>query len=866
MKSKTLHLLFAALWLSALSAIAGPRTLQQAKAIAEKHAAAVGMPVPQGGMAHKATRARKVAAPGTAQAQYDSYYVFDNGDGKGFTIVSGDDRMPEIVGYATQGSYDGEALPDGYAYFIEAYEDLAQQVAAGDEHALRTVREAEALHASGTAQVKVAPLLGGILWGQSTPYNLNAPTLYEYQGTEVKCATGCVATAMAQIMMYHRWPDVLKADIPAYVTKTRGYNIAGASAGYKIDWDNMLEQYAGRYTRKQAVAVANLMSLCGKAVKMDYNQESSAAYSAEGMKTYFGYDKETVQSIRRSWFTLDKWLSLLNDELAAARPVLMAGQSTAGGHAFVCDGADGNGLYHINWGWDGTQNGYFDLAILSPSRSGVIYGVAEDGFNRDCEMVIGLQKDNGTVDTPAAQWPAVSMAKWDNKQHFTFDTYRPLSSLPFKCEASMVFANISGHNLNNVKLAYGIKNANGGYTPVSGTGTFNIQGADGAIYGIVFAQTFNYVFPIGRTTIYGLYSTDMGKTWQCCQHSYSPVTVEATIHDLKVLPSALSATISTETDALYDSNVCTYTINVTNDGDTEYCNMLHAYVGTDAENQGDAVCDFYMTVPAHGTATRHISFATGQGRHYLVVKTDNSQGDEATIGSLQFDVKHQGTPQLTLVSVESNATPDAYETENAYANEYRVKVPRVDSDKLTLRYKVRNDGDDYYGTMAFAMYSGSTDDNPRFYNQSMSFGGNGTVSEFEKTFYASSFNSPFIRVVFNISGTDMTFSKANNWYPLLDDNMQGYGYDVPMNINWFYVTGTPAGISLPENGAQGNGDPIVAGGKGCIAITAFANNNITIYSPLGQAVATACLHSGTQTTIQLPQGLYVVCGKKVVVR
>ena len=863
MKSKTLHLLFAALWLLALSAMAGPRTLQQAKAIAEKHAAAVGMPVPHDGMAPKATKARKMAAPGTAHAQYDSYYVFDNGDGKGFTIVSGDDRMPEIVGYATQGSYDETALPDGYTYFIQAYESLVQQVADGDEHALRTVREAEALRASGIYMPNVEPLLGNIQWGQGSPYNLNTPTLAEYQGMEEKCATGCVATAMAQIMMYHRWPDVLKADIPAYVTKTRHYNIAGETAGRKIDWDNMLEQYTGHCTRNQTVAVANLMSLCGKAVEMDYDKESGAALRSTHMQKYFGYDKETVQTLSRSWFTLEKWISLLNGELEAARPVFYCGQSSTGGHAFVCDGVNSQGFYHINWGWGGYQDGYYDLTLLNPGGgNGVGQGAASNGYNMDSGMIIGLQKDNGTIDTPAAQWPDVAMAKWDDKQYVKIETQRPFAGIAVNCDINMVFANISGHNLKNAMLTFGIKNEQGGYTPLTKEmNMFDIQGADGATYGIICNRVFSYAFPVGRTTIYGIYSTDAGKTWQRCQHDYDPIVVEATANEIKVLPTPLSATLTA--NKLYGGQTCTYFLKVTNDSDVEYGDLLHVFYNTtDKFDPMYEIANYYSSVPAHSTITKMLDLPTNEGVFYLWVKTDPKHGDTFIVDAQRFEGKK--APQLTLVSVESNATPGVNETENAYYGEYKVAVPRVDDDKLVLKYKVRNDGGDFDGTVRITLQSGGSDEGIYANTYDMTFKGDGTVNEFEKSIDCSVFKNRLIVSEFSVDDIATALTEEEHWYYLVD--MQGYGFQVPMYTNWFYVTGTPAGISEPEDNAQTADGTTISVGKGCIAITSATDRRINVYSPQGQAVATANVHGGMQTSIQLPRGIYVVCGKKVAVR
>ena len=176
--------------------------------------------------------------------------------------------------------------------------------------------------------------------------------------------------------------------------------MSAESKGQKYDWDNMLPNYSYNYTKTQADAVAKLMLHCGKAVKMNYNKESGANVTPASLAKYFGYDSDLMLDLPRSSFTLAEWTALIDQELQARRPILYSGQTTAGGHQFICDGSDGNGLYHINWGWSGAGDGYFDITILNPSQGGIGAGNISDGFNRSCYMIIGIQPDNGKVDEP----------------------------------------------------------------------------------------------------------------------------------------------------------------------------------------------------------------------------------------------------------------------------------------------------------------------------------------------------------------------------------------------------------------------------------------------------------------------------------
>ena len=351
-------LLFAGSLLIPMVVMAGPRSFQQAKAIAEKQAALLGVTIDQKAMA----KARKQGSKGEITLSQESYYVFPNANSKGFTIVSGDDRLPEIVGYSSQGSYDENNLPEGFVSFMKAYQNLYNKVNLGDAEALKNLAEIKAWrnkkNASAASTSAVAPLLGNIEWDQTSPYNNMCP---RYDSVHV-AATGCVATAMAQVMAYYKYPKQLKADIPGYVNRWNGIpmeipTITREEGVY--DWDNMLPKYnkEANATQQQKDAVAKLMYHCGAAVQMNYGPESAASVSASKLAKYFGYDADLMMDLNRSTFSLDKWMQIIDTELAAGRPVLYGGQASDGGHQFICDGKDGEGLYHINWGWSGSQNG-----------------------------------------------------------------------------------------------------------------------------------------------------------------------------------------------------------------------------------------------------------------------------------------------------------------------------------------------------------------------------------------------------------------------------------------------------------------------------------------------------------------------------
>lgn len=212
---------------------AGPRSYSQAKAIAEKKAAEMGLQVLDGSSQENLAKGRS-----GVMAEQSPYYVFSNAETKGFVIVSGDDRFPEIVGYSDQGTYNEAQLPDNFKSYMNAYRAMVEAVDKGNVAATRQLKEVESLRSSVTSTA-VSPLLGNIAWGQGGPYNDFCPgddneSCYTYPA-------GCVATAMAQIMKYYRCPAALQADIPSYTTKTLGLSIAKRSKeDEKYNWDQLM--------------------------------------------------------------------------------------------------------------------------------------------------------------------------------------------------------------------------------------------------------------------------------------------------------------------------------------------------------------------------------------------------------------------------------------------------------------------------------------------------------------------------------------------------------------------------------------------------------------------------------------------------
>ena len=332
-------------------------------------------------------RPAKAATNGQQTAEAQPYFVFDRGLGEGFVIVSGDDAVAEpILGYCERGTFDFDQLPPNMQEWLG---DYARQIAT-----LSTSQQAAAIHRIPT-HPKVSQLMTSE-WSQGSPYNDECP-MYFNLGRSV---TGCVATAYAQILYYHREKMVTEtqAAMPAYNTWTSHptygqLHVDGIPAGAPLDWANMVDTYGSSRTAAQKLAVAQLMHYCGVAVHMDYTNGASGAQSGEvddALRNYFGFGSSVRYVSNAS--SDEEWDAIIYAEIAEGRPIYISGANSEAGHAFVCDGYDGNRLYHINWGWGGLSDGYYYLSNLTPGQQGI--GGSGDGYNGYREIIIGIEPEN----------------------------------------------------------------------------------------------------------------------------------------------------------------------------------------------------------------------------------------------------------------------------------------------------------------------------------------------------------------------------------------------------------------------------------------------------------------------------------------
>lgn len=371
---------FLLLMLCMICAVANPVTPEQAQQKAKAFLA-------KRGMAASATldlayQGKQQAHQNGAPAKNACYYVFNNGHNAGFVIVAGDDCAEDVLGYATDGSFDADNIPDNMQAFLQGYaEEIAAARALGANNANSGDENVE------VARKVVAPLIE-THWNQHDPYNLLC-----VNNSGQLCVTGCVATALAQVMYYYQWPKSATTEIPAYDSRYGDHYDALPSTTF--DWAKMKPVYmnSGNDDNDSRMAVAKLMRYCGQAVTMNYSPGASGGYQSsipDALKNYFGYPGKPSWQ-RRSKYTTEEWDELIYKELKYGRPVLYGASTSAGsGHEFICDGYDGHGLYHINWGWGGLSDGYFRLSALRPADQSTGGSGGYGGYSLSHDAIIGM--------------------------------------------------------------------------------------------------------------------------------------------------------------------------------------------------------------------------------------------------------------------------------------------------------------------------------------------------------------------------------------------------------------------------------------------------------------------------------------------
>lgn len=309
----------------------------------------------------------------------ESYAVFTPMEGKGFVVVSNDDRFMPVLGYSDN-TIDVNNMPDGLNWWMTAINTALQD------------KKAQGRASTRVSGLKPVDNFVTSQWGQGKPYNALTPI----QGGK-HAVTGCVATALAQILNYYKYPDIS--------TGTGAYTINGDEAtnvtiATTYSWESIQDGYNtnGSFTEEESRPIAELMRDCGYSVHMDYSAGSSGALVSEaalGIARNFKFDEAYIYYAMRDYYSDEEWMALLYGELEAKRPILYGAvdEGTNGGHAFVFSGIDEEGRIYTNWGWDGMADGFFNIADLGPKG---VLDRSLNHFNSRQEMLFGITPNSAS--------------------------------------------------------------------------------------------------------------------------------------------------------------------------------------------------------------------------------------------------------------------------------------------------------------------------------------------------------------------------------------------------------------------------------------------------------------------------------------
>lgn len=390
------------------------------------------------------------------------YYVFNASDGRGFIIVSADDKLEPVIGYSYEGSFNGGNLPEAASSVLGG---VGRYISALPETQASRRKVASYAAAGSRKELSTA------VWSQESPFNNLIPN---------RRLTGCVGVAMAIIMRHHQYP-----------AQGTG-SIGSVDFNVKYDWANMkTDNYRGGYNAVQANAVATLVSHSAQAILTDFGMSSSSAFEVRvpyALTTYFGYDAG-VSYKKRAEMDKASWDELIVAEIEAGRPVLYSGQDVSVGHAFVCDGYEVRGsetYFHINWGWGGTANAYFASDALNPSAS------REYHFNDQTTIVYNIK--------PAAlagAWSPIHITSDGGQIGMTTDVADLAAGTSFTVRVGAL-KNISNDNFSG-SMAVALYGGDGSFKTLLGNAKgFNLQALQISNY-----ADFSCSVPVGTTVVGG---------------------------------------------------------------------------------------------------------------------------------------------------------------------------------------------------------------------------------------------------------------------------------------------------------------------------------------------------------------------------
>lgn len=615
-----------------------PVSQQQALRIAQKFFTSQGITMTQ------TARAKVFKAPSASQTTASPYYIFNAGDCRGFAIVSGDDRTEPVLGFVDNGDYDADQAPDNFKAWLKSYAEAISYLQTNNVKIVKAP-------AKGDTKTNISPMLT-TTWDQTAPYNNACPDFFTYG----KSVTGCVATAMAQLLYYHykhapnKMVSATQAEIPAYTCSTNwdGHGQISVSAvpkGSKIDWANMTDTYGASSTDAQKTAVANLMFYCGASMNMEYANAENGGSGAQDTRVpgalikYFGFDRSTVCVSPIQYSTAD-WIDAVYNELKAGRPVLYSGQSDEGsGHEFVVDGYEGDNYFHVNWGWSGYYNGKFLLNVLAPESGGTGAGSIGEGYNNEQTAVFN-----------AAPNRAGSAVQQLMTKDFSISG-TTLSYLPYYI----------GNNQVSFNYGFGIRQSDGTIKNIGSMRSVTIKTNTWVSPGCS-VDVSNCKLSEGTYTIVPTYqvqgTTTLHSMWSASKFIQATVDASGAITLQEMPQYSLSAANFTAGQIRKANFPMSVSVDITNESDAVFTGQVYLFASTDASSKGKAVATGKVALNANATGNVDMSFTpSAAGTYHLWLCADkggNTVLAELSDVTVSENASTSATLQITALTVNNS--------------------------------------------------------------------------------------------------------------------------------------------------------------------------------------------------------------------
>ena len=587
------------------------------------------------------------------------FYVF-NTEGNGFVIVSADDIVIPILGYSDEDSFNSGKMHISINKWLEGYKDQIRYAISNDLSATNEIKRSWEKLINGTNDKSPQEILLGVeplvqtKWDQSPYYNDLCP--YDAKEGE-KAVTGCVATAMAQLMKYWEYPET-GAGFHSYNHSKYG-TLSANFGNVTYEWSSMPLKISGPND-----AIATLMYHCGISVDMDYNVGSEGGSSAQtldvvdALKTYFGYPA-TIEGLYRTSYTDAQWLSLLKTELNASRPIQYAGTGSGGGHSFICDGYDNYDYFHFNWGWGGSEDGYFLVDALNPGSLGT--GGGTGGFNTNQRAIIGVKSPTGVT---------------TYNLEITEDVSPSANDIGYG-NAFSITTNITNYGSNKFQGDYcaAAFDEYGNFIDYIATlSNYSLSGGNTYSNSLVFNSPGNFSMLPGTYDVYIFYRPT-GGNWKIISNSDGSYYYTTAINIVNYNDIEMNSAIEISPATLTQGSPATVNLNILNDGfdsfSGEYDVSLYTLEGDFVESIGsfsetDLPGGYTYTSPFLDFYSPKINAEPGS--YLLAVEHKWSNGNWELTGSSYY----QNPVIVTVQAAPLN--PDQYEVNNTAAKAYNLPV------------------------------------------------------------------------------------------------------------------------------------------------------------------------------------------------